>query len=197
MRLLTLMTVLGFSISGFAQNYTEGHSKIYPEYTISSTQQMLHTIKAENQCAAGETRSFSTVELKGTKTYGDTLYAGVSSYGDIALVHNEDGKTMADLYICSRTSSNGKGQVLGNFNIETSSRCILGQITFGDLILDTDHGLNYQVKFAPIDIPGTDRVSSLCQDRNDVEVSDVDRSVKKESWIKRIFKRKSPRVTAE
>lgn len=172
MRLLTLVTVLGFSISGFAQEFSWSSN--------NSTREILHTIETENQCAQGGVRSFSTVELTGTKTYSDTLYAGVSSYGDIALVQNKDGKTMVDLYICLRESANGKGQVLGDFTIEASPRCVLGQITAGDLVLATDQGLEYQVKFSPIDIPDTDRVSSLCQGRGEPEHSNEQRNTQKD-----------------
>jgi hypothetical protein len=137
---------------------------------------MLHTIEVENQCLSGGHRSLTTIELTHVKAYEGSRYAGVTTFGDIALVYNKDGSTMLDLYICTREGLNGSGVITSKFEIDTAPLCLLDQITTGDIMLGSDHGVQYILKFAPIDIEGTDRISSLCQQRSVPSQSDKSRN---------------------
>jgi hypothetical protein len=130
------------------------------QYGQYSMDQIISIVGQENQCAQGGQRSFVQVPLNGTNVNIGSSHVGVSSFGDIAIVHNINGGTMMDLYICQRAGASGQGQLLQNPVLEASQNCPVGQITAADLVLSGQQ--QYQVKFAPIHIPGTNRYSQVC-----------------------------------
>ena len=174
---LVVLTSLAFLAIGCGSDNTSGNGTnttvdpysygTYPttgtysgQYGNYSMEQILSIVSQENTCAQGGTRAFVQVALQGVSVNMGSSHIGISSYGDIAIVHNNNG-SMMDLYICPRTGATGQGQLLQNPVIETSQYCPVGQITAADIVLSGQ--VQYQVKFAPIHIPSAGRYSSVCQ----------------------------------
>lgn len=133
-----------------------GYGNVYGNMSLD---QMLPIIGQENPCALGGQRSYVQIPLNGINVNVGSSHVGVSPFGDIAVVHNI-GQPVMDLHICPRAGLTGQGQLLYNPIIETSQWCPVGQITAADVMLSGQ--VPYQVKFAPIHIPGTNQLSQLC-----------------------------------
>lgn len=133
-----------------------GYGNQYGNMTLD---QMLPIIAQENPCLQGGQRSYVQIPLQGINVNVGSSHLGVSPFGDIAVVHNV-GQPVMDLHICPRAGITGQGQLLYNPILETSQYCPVGQITAADIMLSGQ--VPYQVKFAPIHIPGTDQLSQLC-----------------------------------
>lgn len=133
-----------------------GYGNVYGNMSLD---QMMPIIGQENPCAMGGQRSYVQIPLQGINVNVGMSHVGVSPFGDIAVVHNI-GQPVMDLHICPRAGLTGQGQLLYNPIIETSQWCPVGQITAADVMLSGQ--VPYQVKFAPIHIPGTDQLSQLC-----------------------------------
>jgi hypothetical protein len=120
----------------------------------------MNTLMQENQCAQGGQRT--TVQLQLNQQVSAGLYAGVTSFGDIAVIQNAGGGGRATLYICPRAGLQGgqtNGQLLENPIITNSVTCPIGQISRMNMILQGQ--TQYQAIFRPIDAQG----SSLCQNQ--------------------------------
>lgn len=128
-------------------------------YGTMSLDQILVTVGQENPCLQGGQRAYTQIPLQGINVNVGSSHLGVSPFGDIAVVHNI-GQPVMDLLICPRAGLTGQGQLLYNPIIETSQFCPVGQITAADVMLSGQ--VPYQVKFAPIHIPGTDQLSQIC-----------------------------------
>lgn len=133
-----------------------GYGNTYGNMTLS---QMMPIIGQENPCAQGGQRSYVQIPIQGVNVNVGSGHIGVSPFGDIAVVHNI-GRSVMDLYICPRAGLTGQGQLLYNPILATSKYCPIGQITAADVMLSGQ--VPYQVKFAPIYIPGTNQLSQLC-----------------------------------
>ncbi|MEX1099116.1 MAG: hypothetical protein WEB87_01745, partial [Bacteriovoracaceae bacterium] len=114
----------------------------------------------ENPCYQGGQRAPAQMPINATVNVG-ALYVGVTSEGDIAVVQNQGGAPTMNLYICPRPGLTGQGQLYDNIVLEHSNECPVSQITKTNVALEAQYGPFY-LKFAPIHIPGTNRMSQLC-----------------------------------
>ena len=128
-----------------------------------SMQQVISVVGQQNPCLQGGNRIPVQIPLQGIQVNAGSTHVGVSPFGDIAIVQNA-GQSIMSLYICPRAGLTGQGQLLYNPIIEADQNCPVGKITAADVMLTGQ--VSYQVKFAPIHIPGTDRISQLCTNFN-------------------------------
>lgn len=117
-------------------------------------------IAMENPCHYGGQRAQTQLQVNSTVNVG-AMYAGVTSEGDIAIVNNQGGVAVMTLFICPRPDLTGQGNITRQPITEASQFCPIGQITASDVSISGQYG-TYYLKFAPIHIPGTDRISSIC-----------------------------------
>lgn len=157
--LFGLLIVGSFSFSTFAQTINQGQGD-----------EILGTIMKENKCNDNASRSLTTTIIKGLDVHKDATHFGVTPQGDIAIITNDNGKAVLELLICDRPNLNGSGSISNKFELNPSPECLVSEITAGNVTLGGHNRLSYLLNFAPIDIPGTDRTSSLCQ-RNKKEAS--------------------------
>jgi hypothetical protein len=100
-------------------------------------------------------------QIQGVNVNIGAIHLGVSSFGDIAVIGNENGAVYADIYACQRPGMSGQVQQASNIIIRNSSFCPIAEIESGYFSLSTQYGvMNFGL--SPIHIPGTNRVSSLC-----------------------------------
>ncbi len=126
-------------------------------------QEDLYIIAEDNPCmVTGKQKRTQTRVILNAETPEGSRFYGVSDYGDLAVVYHDQGKTILDLYLCSREKLNGEGNISADFVLESSSDCIVDQITSGEITLGSTLSTDYRIKFSPIYIPGTKRQSSLC-----------------------------------
>ena len=130
------------------------------QYGQYSMQQIIEIVGQENQCAQGGQRALVQIPLNGVNVNIGNSHVGVSSYGDIAIVHN-NGAAVMDIYICQRAGVSGQGQLLANPILEASQQCPIGQITAANIVLSGQQ--QYQVAFRPIHIPSVNIYSQVCQ----------------------------------
>jgi hypothetical protein len=130
------------------------------QYGQYSMQQIIEIVGQENQCAQGGQRALVQIPLNGVNVNIGNSHVGVSSYGDIAIVHN-NGAAVMDIYICQRAGVSGQGQLLANPILEASQQCPIGQITAANIVLSGQQ--QYQVAFRPIHIPNVNIYSQVCQ----------------------------------
>ena len=120
----------------------------------------MNILGSERPCYQGGQRATAQMAVNTNVNVG-ALYVGVTSEGDIAVIQNQGGAPTMHLYICPRPGLTGQGQLASRTIIENSTTCPVGQITKVDVTLGASYG-PYYLKFAPIHIPGTNRVSRLC-----------------------------------
>ena len=135
----------------------------------------LYYVAQENKCGEGKTRSILKTTLE-KETKKSSSYFGITSQGDIAVIYHDNGATVLEVHICKRTGVNGKASLAKEFILESSLDCMVDQITAGDIALNTDLGIQYVLKFSPIYIPGTTRLSSLCGGEDDDYMYNYDRT---------------------
>tara|TARA_B100001971_G_C18268036_1_gene596498 strand:- start:69340 stop:69912 length:573 start_codon:yes stop_codon:yes gene_type:complete len=120
----------------------------------------LDIVAQENPCQFGGQRAQAQMQVQANVNVG-ALYVGVTSEGDISLVQNQGGIAMMTVYICPRPDLTGQGSITKQPITENSVYCPVGQVSASDVTLQGQYG-QYYLKFAPIHIPGTDRISQLC-----------------------------------
>jgi len=137
-----------------------------------NSQQALNIIASENNCRSngmygnqqinGSQRVMSQVQIQGANANVNSIYIGVSTYGDIAVVQNQNGITVADLYLCQRAGMSNNVTQSSNVVLVQDNLCPFAKI---DLAYFTIQGQSVQYSFgiSSIHIPGTDRISQLCQ----------------------------------
>lgn len=118
-------------------------------------------IAQENPCQQGGRRAQVQIPVDVNVNAGG-LYVGVTSYGDVSVIHNQGGRPVMDLHICPRAGLTGQGQLTQHPVLNNSRVCPIGEITAGDVVLYGQQ-VHYQLKFAPIHIPNGGRYSRLCQ----------------------------------
>lgn len=124
----------------------------------------MNVVSQENPCYQGGQRSTAQLELNINANAGGA-FVGVTSYGDIAVVANQNGRTVATMYICPRYGLTGQGQFISQPVIESSPYCPIGQVSNLDVQLGSQAGQPYYLAFRPIHIPGTGYQSSLCSNQ--------------------------------
>lgn len=135
----------------------------------------LYFVAEDNKCGEGKTRSILKTTLA-KETKKSSSYFGVTSQGDLAVIYHDNGETVLEVHICERTGVNGQASLAKEFIIENSLDCMVDQITAGDIVLNTDLDIQYTLKFAPIYVPGTSRLSSLCGGEDDDYMYNYDRT---------------------
>jgi len=120
----------------------------------------LDRVGQENPCQMGGQRAQAQMAVQANVNVG-ALYVGVTSEGDIAVVNNENGAPTMTLFICPRPDLTGQGSITNQPITEASQYCPVGQVSASDVQLQGQYG-QYYLKFAPIHIPGTNRISSIC-----------------------------------
>ncbi len=125
-------------------------------------QEALNIVGQERRCLEGGQRTRRQIQLQGNINIG-AVHMGVSTYGDIAITANQGGQAVLDIYVCPR-SNQAPQQVVqaSQFILETSNSCPVAQISYG-FATATIQGASFNMGFAPIHIPGTDRRSAICQ----------------------------------
>ena len=103
---------------------------------------------------------------------------------DSLTVKSDESKKELELHLCQRSELIGKGDIVQDFLTDYSYDCIVNQITAGDIILSTKYNINYNLKFFPINIPGTDQRSSL-YGSSVIESTDESRNESKENESKK------------
>lgn len=171
MRLFTTFVLLGASLATLAtegvQTSGEGHFSSLRGLPSNS----LEIIGKENPCEVGSTRLRTSITLENQDVDKDSIYAGVTPEGDIATIQKHNGKTVLDMYICSRPDMAGQGTISRKFTTQVSLQCNIDEI-IGDVMIETtsDYG-SYMLAFAPIDVIGTERKSSLCHQGTDLSLT--------------------------
>lgn len=120
----------------------------------------LDQVAAENPCVYGGQRAQTQLQVPANVNVG-ALYVGVTSYGDIGIVNNQNGVGIMTLYICPRAGLTGQGSLMSQVVVENSTHCPVGQISNADLILQAQ-GTQYPIALRPIHIPNMGIVSSIC-----------------------------------
>jgi len=118
-------------------------------------------VAQENTCYQGGTRAATSLTVNANVNVG-ALYVGVTSYGDISVIRNENGQSVMHMYICPRSGLNGQGNLTSQVVVENSQSCPMGQISNADIQLGSQYGQPYYLAFRPIHIQGYGS-SSLCQ----------------------------------
>ncbi|MCO4754641.1 MAG: hypothetical protein KC478_09160 [Bacteriovoracaceae bacterium] len=118
-------------------------------------------VAQENTCYQGGTRAATSLTVNANVNVG-ALYVGVTSYGDISVIRNENGQSVMHMYICPRDGLNGQGNLTSQVVVENSQSCPMGQISNADIQLGSQYGQPYYLAFRPIHIQGYVS-SSLCQ----------------------------------
>lgn len=171
-----MLFVLVFSVS-CGENNTTGKNKnrnnsVYPwggtfgggTYHGGNGNQLpsnwLDVVAQQNPCQFGGQRAQAQMQVQANVNVG-ALYVGVTSEGDMAIVNNQNGVAVMTVYICPRPDLTGQGTITRQPITESSQFCPVGQVTASDVTIQGQYG-QYYLKFAPIHIPGTDRISQLC-----------------------------------
>lgn len=118
-------------------------------------------VSSENSCYQGGNRAQTSINVNAQVNVG-ALYVGVTSYGDIAVIRNENGQSVMHMYLCPRNGLTGQGNVMSQVVVENSYSCPIGQISNADVQLSSSYGQPYYLGFRPIHIQGTQAQSSLC-----------------------------------
>lgn len=130
------------------------------QYGNMSLQDIMGVVGQENPCAMGGQRQYVQIQLQGVNVNIGSSHLGVSPFGDMAVAHNTGGMPVLDLHICPRAGASGQDQLLYNPILEASQYCPVGQITAANVMLQGQ--VPYEIAFAPIHIPGTNRLSQVC-----------------------------------
>ena len=162
--------------SGNSNSTTSGSTDVFGNYGQVgglSSSQLLNTISQENPCIgsgqfgsqqiSGTQRVKSQITLSSVSSNIGTISMGVSSYGDIAIIQNQNGQVVADLYLCPRVSMTSTVNQISNIVINHDSICPVSKIDSAYFEIQSQSGFAYRFGVAPIHIPGTNRQSSLCQ----------------------------------
>lgn len=168
MKTLLMMLTLSLSSIAFGQLYTPDGKNI------------MEVIKHENPC---KDKVGNAISPQALRTYFNTAinlnvrpgahYVGVTPEGDIMVISNNRGRVEAQMLICPRPNLTGSGSFSGEPVLNSSFICPVSEITASNLVLDAENGLPpYILSFAPIHIPGTERVSELCIQEEKLKVSD-------------------------
>jgi len=90
------------------------------------------------------------------------IYLGVTSYGDIALVQNQNGQAIMNTYTCPRGGAAGQVQLVQNkvVALNLSNECEVDEITAANVMV-TVQGVGMELAFRKINIPGAQ--SSICR----------------------------------
>ena len=120
----------------------------------------LDQIALENQCALGGQRATAQMQVPANVNVG-ALYVGVTSFGDIGVVQNQNGVGILTLYICPRAGLTGQGSIMSQVVIENSVYCPVGQISNLDIQLQ-GQATQYALALRPIHIPNMGITSSIC-----------------------------------
>ena len=103
----------------------------------------------------------TVVPLQGINVNAGSVHVGVTPEGDIAIASNQNQGPVLEILLCP--DATGQGSLASNPVLNISQVCPLSEITAADVSLYSNSGYgNYLLKFAPIHIPGTDRISQLC-----------------------------------
>ena len=160
--------------SGQSDNTVAGFGNIgnYGTFGGMDSSQILLQISQENPCRSsgqygnqqinGTQRIQTRITVQAQNINMGSVHVGVSTYGDIAVMFNENGQTVADLYICPRDNSSSGATQTSDIRLFNDPLCPLAKIDKANFAITSQYG-NLQFGIAPIHIPGTDRVSSLCQ----------------------------------
>lgn len=183
--LFGLFILSSFSISSFAQTISQDQSD-----------EVLSTVMKENKCETSSERTLVTVALPGLEVHKDAEHYGVTVDGDIAIISNDNGKAVLQILMCERPGLTGSGGITGKFILNSSPECLVSEITAGTLTLGSNLG-RYILPFAPIDIPGTERTSSLCQREEKKSSLDESRITEEASTIIETLDRSEMRVIKE
>lgn len=174
--LLTIISVVAASCgkdnsSGKSGNSTAGSGVFnYPGYGTSygnmSLQQILTVVAQENPCReSAQQRIRSSFPLQAMNVNTGSSHVGVTPEGDIMVVYNHGQGPFVDIHICQRAAFAGTGQVQAqlsyNPTVQADSLCPVGKIDSAQIVMQGTYGPLYGL-FAPINIPGTDRFSQLC-----------------------------------
>jgi hypothetical protein len=149
----------GNSGSGFTSGI--GSYGTFPNQ--ASLPQIMQVVAQQNPCWEGGQRSTVQIALQMNVNVGSS-YMGVTPFGDIMVVSNY-GQPRAELYICPRAiMSQGTtgGTLTRNPIVQADPLCPIGKIDAATVVFNTNWG-PVQLPFAPIHIPGTNRISQLCQ----------------------------------
>jgi hypothetical protein len=180
---LVILTMIAFLAASCGKENESGKSSSssngniggfgsYGNINGANVNQLLNTIASENNCRSngqyGNQQINNTAQrvriqaqVQGVNPNGGAVYIGVSSYGDIVVISSATGQNVADVYACQRPGMTGQVNQASNLVIGHSSMCPVSEITAGYFNIPTQAG-NFAFGVAPIHIPGTDRVSSLC-----------------------------------
>jgi hypothetical protein len=191
MKSLMVVALIFISSTVFAQKIDIG--SLFEGFDSDKTYHNLEIIDEENECLGNEwdegtERVLFKVPLSGLEINDGEKYFGISYYGDISVVSNSKDGPVLDLYLCPRLDLDIKTAIQATaFKVESSDYCAIDQITFGNLTikaeinLDESIGLksrSFNVGFSPISIPGPSRKSSLCENNEEIKVSQQKRSNK-------------------
>ena len=161
--------------SGQSNNSVAGFGQVgnYGSFGGMDSSQILLRVSQENPCRSsgqygnqqvnGTQRVQTQVQIQGVNINVGSVHIGVSTYGDIAVMVNRNGQAVADLYVCPRDNSGASAsQANAQVRIANDPLCPLAKIDAATFTIQSQAG---QLPFgiAPIHIPGTDRISSLCQ----------------------------------
>jgi hypothetical protein len=179
--MLTLMSLLliscgGENESGNNRNNVNGYNYAGISTAgngISLPGNWLQIVHNENPCRVnsnfnGQNTSVSgkirvVVPLQGANINAGAFYAGVTPEGDVGIVSNQGNGPVMEVFLCPRADVSGQGSLMATPVLNTSRECPIGEITAANISLQGQFGYNYNLSFAPINILGTDRRSSLCQ----------------------------------
>jgi hypothetical protein len=175
LKLVTMLTFVSTVLVSCGDNKnTSGGSKSsgysYPSVSTSGNgmslpSNWLSIVQSENPCRTGSNSNNRTrvvVPLNGVNVNAGAYYTGVTPEGDVGIVSNQSGGPVMEVYICQRPDLTGQGSLMNNPVLSTSYECPIGEITRTNIALQGQYG-TYNLSFAPINIIGTDRRSSLCQ----------------------------------
>jgi hypothetical protein len=184
MKLLTLFLV---SLGALAQSSSGSSTQENIFTNIINMSQTLGVVLDEVECIDNAKRQHLRIAIN-SEGYPGSGYIGQSSYGDIAIVtSSEDGDVM-DIFACERSEGvKMDAAQLTSFVLEMSDLCPVDQISYGYIRLkvgDSNHA--FDAGFAPISVPGSERKSSLCVQKENKSITDKSRGLYEDEVLSRI-----------
>lgn len=167
---MKLLALLLISLGAFAQPaIDDGHNYLHLNSYSLQTRQALEVVLDEVECVGNEGRKLTRLLLALSDQPGE--FIGRSSYGDVAIVTQTASGQILDVFACDRVAD---AQVeitqLTSFVLENSDNCPVNQISNGYIGLQVE-GHRFDLGFAPISIEGTSRKSSVCVEKETIDIS--------------------------
>lgn len=164
---LLLVSCGGNNSSGRNSNSNPAAQGIFAGYTGQhNIDQILTQITAENPCVNNVGRTtlqFQDAQRGIEGVNQGSVYIGVTTAGDIAIVTGNGQVNNVQLHICQHVPVTGQAQLSRRSVVTNSVSCPVGEVSVLGVAIGSTSGEIYEYIFSPYHVPQLGRVSSLCQ----------------------------------